>query len=90
MNQISVADWTQARKAMLLLEDRWLVIQPSQALRAKAGKLVESYDLRAADAFQLAAALQWCEDTPHERVFLTADDRLLQAATLNGFDAQRV
>jgi predicted nucleic acid-binding protein len=90
MNQISPADWTQARKTLSLLEERWLVIQPSDALRAEAGKMVERYDLRAADAFQLAAALEWCEDAPQGRVFLTADDKLLQAAMLSGFDAQRV
>jgi len=28
-------------------------------------------DLRAADAMYLAAALVWCEDAPHVRVFLT-------------------
>lgn len=46
-----------------------------------------SYDLRAADAFQLAAALEWCDGAPQGRTFLTADTRLFQAAILSGFDA---
>ena len=44
-------------------------------------------DLRAADSFQLAAALEWCEDDPQGRIFLTADRRLREAAWSSGFDA---
>jgi prevent-host-death family protein len=38
----------------------------------------------------LAAALEWCHDRPNGRVFLTADQRLRQAANLAGFDAKTV
>ena len=48
------------------------------------------FDLRAADSFQLAAALEWCEDAPQGRVFLTADQKLGEAALLSGFDAKQM
>jgi len=64
---------TKARKLARNLADSWSLIQPSNVLRSKAIQLVERYDLRAADALQLAAALVWCEDAHQGRVFLTAD-----------------
>ncbi len=68
----------------------WSVIQPSDVVRAKAMQLVDRYDLRAADALQLAAALVWCEDLPQGRMFLTADQKLQEAAMLSGFDARQI
>jgi hypothetical protein len=38
----------------------------------------------------LAAALEWCEYAPQGRVFLTADQKLRDAALLSGFDAQQM
>jgi predicted nucleic acid-binding protein len=90
MKQLDSTEWTKARKLARVLADSWSVIQPSDALRAKAVELVHRYDLRAADSLQLAAALGWCEDAPHNRVFLTADEKLRQAALLAGFDAKHI
>ncbi len=59
MMQIDPADCAKARKLANVLSDSWSVIQPSDALRAKALQLVDRYDLRAADSLQLAAALEW-------------------------------
>jgi len=59
-------------------------------LRAKSAQLVERYDLRAADAFQLAAALEWCAGAAQGRVFLTADQRLREAARFSGFNAKQM
>ena len=64
------------------------VVPWSDALRTRSIQLVERYDLRAADAFQLAPALEWCEDAPQGRIFLTTDRKLREAALLGGFDAQ--
>jgi predicted nucleic acid-binding protein len=89
MKQIDLDDWTKARKLAKSLADSWFVIQPSDALRARAAQLVDRYDLRAADSLQLAAALQWCEDVPQGRVFLTADRKLKEAALLTGFDVSQ-
>jgi len=88
MKQIDPADCATARKLANVLSDSWSVIQPSDALRTKALLLVDRYDLRAADSLQLAAALEWCEDAPQGRGFLTADEKLRKASLLSGFDAQ--
>jgi hypothetical protein len=50
-------------------------------------QLVDRFDLRAADSFQLAETLEWCEYDPQGRVFLT-DQKLRDAALLSGFDAK--
>ncbi len=90
MKQLESGDWTKARKLAKNLADSWSLIQPSNVLRSKALQLVERYDLRAADSLQLAAALSWCEDVPQGRVFLTADQKLREAALLSGFDAREI
>jgi predicted nucleic acid-binding protein len=88
MQHLDPIEWTKARKFAKRLADSWFVIQPSDALRAKSIQLLDRYDLRAADSLQLAAALEWCEDAPHGRIFLTTDHRLGEAALLSGFDAK--
>jgi len=90
LKQLDPNDGTRARKLAQRLTDSWSVIQPSDALRAKSIQLVDRYDLRAADSFQLAAALEWCEDAPQGRVFLTAERRLKEAARSSGFDAEQM
>jgi predicted nucleic acid-binding protein len=90
MKQLDSSDWAKARHLAAALADAWFVIQPSDGLRAKATQLVDRYDLRAADALQLAAALEWCQDVPQGRVFLTADQKLREAAVLAGFDGNRM
>jgi len=90
MKQLDSGDWTRASRLAKSLADSWSVIQPSDALRAKATQLVDRYDLRAGDSLQLAAALEWCEDAPHGHVFLTADQKLREAASLSGFDASQM
>ncbi len=90
MRQIDSADCAKARKLAKSLADSWSVIQPSHTLRAQAARLVDRYDLRAADCLQLAAALEWCEGIAQGRVFLTADQKLRAAARLSGFDAQQI
>jgi len=90
MKQLNPSDWARARKLANRLADSWSVIQPSDGLRAKSTQLVDRYDLRAADSFQVAAALEWCEDDPQGRVFLTADGRLREAARSSGFDAKQM
>jgi len=86
--EISSSEWAKARQVAVALADEWSVVQPSDVLRNQATQLVERYDLKAADAMQLAAALDWCEDSPRGEVFLTADQKLRQAAVLSGFDGK--
>ena len=87
MNHLDAGAWVKARQLAQKLAQTWSVIQPTDSLRARSVALVERYDLRAADALQLAAALAWCEDVPQGRHFLTADEKLRQAALLAGFAA---
>jgi predicted nucleic acid-binding protein len=90
MKQIGPSDCAKARKLANVLSNSWSVIQPSDALRTKALQLVDQFDLRAADSLQLAAAIEWCEDAPQGRIFLTIDERLREAALLTGFDAKHI
>jgi predicted nucleic acid-binding protein len=63
----------------------WLEVPPTERLRDDAGRLVRVHDLRAADAFQLAAARAASDDHPEALPFVTLDDRLALAASREGF-----
>ncbi len=90
IGQISTDDFAKARRLAKEFFASWSVVAPSDAVRATAIRLVERYDLRAADSLQLAAALQWCEDAPQGRIFLTGDRKLHDAALLSGFDTRQI
>jgi hypothetical protein len=60
-------------------------VVPSDELRELAGWAVERFEVRAADAFQLAAALTLCHGRPRGRSFVCFDARLASAAALAGF-----
>jgi predicted nucleic acid-binding protein len=60
-------------------------ILPGDELRELAFGLLDRYSLRAADSFQLAAALIWCNQRPARRSFICADQRLTKAAASVGF-----
>jgi predicted nucleic acid-binding protein len=90
MKQITPDDWVTSRRLALDLAESWQIVQASNALRNNAAQLVERYDLKAADAIQLAAALNWCEGSPDGEIFLTADQRLREAAVLSGFDGKAI
>lgn len=90
MKQLTPGDWGKASQLAGQLSHSWYVVQPSLAVRAKATQLVASHDLRAADALQLAAALEWCQNAPQGQVFLAADEKLREAAIQQGFDAKQM
>src|SRR5579863_2365178 len=48
--EISPSEYAKARQVAAALADEWSVIHPSNALRDHATRLVERYDLKAADA----------------------------------------
>lgn len=60
----------------------WYEIPPSESIREKARKLLRLHPLKAADAFQLAAALTIAEDIPEEIEFVCLDAKLVEAASL--------
>ena len=60
-------------------------VEPNAEIRDQARRLVVTHSLRAADALQLAAALDWCGGEPKGTSFVCLDDRLRGAAALEGF-----
>ena len=75
----------QARRVVELLGTTWTEVQPSESLRVTAERLLAVHSLRAADAFQLAAALQWCQMQPVNKEFVSCDIRLREAGHREGF-----
>ena len=83
---LSAAAERDARSLLNVLRKSWFEVQPGDAVREQAMRLLRVHALRAADALQLAAALEWA-GAPPEGGFVTFDDRLLEAAQREGFDA---
>jgi hypothetical protein len=54
------------------LKSRWFEIPPEDDVRELANTCLQQYRLQAADAFQLAAALIWCNERPRGRALLFA------------------
>lgn len=81
--------WESEERAALerlgLLAEMWTEVGPTTPLRHLAIRLVRVHALSAADAFQLAAALEWCDGKPGGIGFVSLDDRLAEAARLEGF-----
>ncbi len=63
-----------------------LVVKPTEAVLNMAVLLTSKMNIRALDAFQLAAALAWCNERPRNRPFICSDKRLSVAAKEAGFD----
>jgi len=76
---------TERLRALVELAD---TVAPTDEVRRRAARLVAVHPLRAADALQLAAALLWCEEQPHNEVFVSLDARLRDAARNEGFDVR--
>jgi predicted nucleic acid-binding protein len=76
---------TERLRALVELAD---TVSPTDEVRRRAARLVAVHPLRAADALQLAAALLWCEEQPHNEVFVSLDGRLRDAARNEGFDVR--
>lgn len=68
-----------------IIREQWREVQPTDRLRSIAEQLPDTYRLRALDAFQLAAALLWCNEKPKNRLFVCLDEKLSEAARLAGF-----
>ena len=77
-----------ARKRLHEMTKQWTEVTPTTEVRARAIRLLRVHPLRAADAFQLAAALIFCREQPQHLSFLTADQRLRDAANLEGFPVE--
>jgi predicted nucleic acid-binding protein len=77
-----------ARKRLTEITKQWTEVIPTEEVRTRAIRLLRVHQLRAADAFQLAAALIFCREQPQHLPFLTADQRLRDAASLEGFPVE--
>jgi predicted nucleic acid-binding protein len=84
--QLSGPAEREARALLDLLRLSWFEVQPGDAVREQALRLLRVHPLRAADALQLAAALEWA-GAPPQGDFVTYDDRLRAAAVREGFRA---
>lgn len=82
---ISANAMRDARRVMVALAKEWTEVTPTEALRKRAERLLAVHAIRAADAFQLAAALVWARDDPAGNSFVCLDDRLREAANREGF-----
>ena len=74
----------ESRALLAALRDAWFEIQPGDAVREQALRLLRIHALRAADALQLAAAVEWA-GSPPDGTFVSFDDRLRDAAQREGF-----
>jgi hypothetical protein len=62
------------------------VVIDVEAVKGRAVRLLRLHALRAADALQLGAALEWAAGDPGRRVLHTFDARLARAALREGFE----
>jgi predicted nucleic acid-binding protein len=60
-------------------------VAATEEVRGRAGHMLATHPLRAADALQLAAALSWCEGSTAGQSFVCLDRRLRDAAGREGF-----
>ena len=88
VRELTRAGQVLAEKSLEQMENRWIEVQPTEALRSEAEGLLTRFPLRAADALQLAAAMTWALDRPQGRVFICGDTQLLEAARGLGFQAE--
>ena len=63
----------------------WQLMEPTAEIRETAIRLLQTHDLRAADALQLAAAFAAAEGRPSTLAFVSLDARLNEAAVREGF-----
>lgn len=83
---IAPTGYASARVILDRLGEAWSEVLPTAEVRAEAEALLDKHPLRTADAYQLAAALDWCGGTPGGKRFVCFDKRLRQAAEAEGFE----
>ena len=76
-----------AQESVALLDELskgWVEVEPTSQIRNTALRLLAVHPLIAADALQLAAALDWAGRTDGEARFISLDQRLSDAASREG------
>lgn len=87
MGHLPPLGFAQAQDDLAQVRLSWREVQPSVRVRDHAESFVDRFQLRGADAQQLAAAFVWALGRPAGWVFISGDVPLLEAARLLGFQA---
>ena len=82
---LTSTDERTTRHVLQTLMQTWTEMQPSEALRSTAERLLTVHPLRTADALQLAAAIQWCQGLTTGQDVVTFDRQLRDASYREGF-----
>jgi predicted nucleic acid-binding protein len=90
MGQISHDQFVSGKRTVQEIARVWSSVQSPHSVATHACSLLEQFPLRAADAIQLAAAHAACDYKPQGFVFITADQRLEDAARRSGFAVEYV
>ena len=83
-NHLTDEEELTVRGLLSTLQSSWFEMQAGETLRDQALRLLRLHPLRAADALQLAAAIEWI-GSPAAGEFVTLDARLAHAAQREGF-----
>ena len=75
----------KARAILDALALEWSEVLPGELVRQRAERILMVHSLRAADSFQLAAALIWAEENPQGLDLVSLDQNLREAAFKEGF-----
>lgn len=84
--KLTLFSTTEALMRLEKLSLNWFEIQPVEALREAAKRILRVHVLSAADSLQLAAALIAAEGRPSTLDFVCLDNRLARAAQKEGFN----
>lgn len=82
---LRASDEQRARRVLSVLAAEWSEVLPSEVVRQRSERLLGVHALRAADAFQLGAALVWSRGETHLHTLVSFDERLREAAQREGF-----
>ncbi|MDF0668444.1 MAG: type II toxin-antitoxin system VapC family toxin [Nitrospira sp.] len=83
---LGIEEDKQAQVILRALVAAWTEVEPGEAVREQAARVLRLHPLRAADSLQLAAALVWCQGNPSQREFVCLDQRLREAGRREGFN----
>jgi uncharacterized protein len=86
--QIGAAAAGAAVARLERMREHWTEVTPVNVVAERAIRLLAVHSLTAADALQLAAAIELVGDRPRKHRFVTADAALADAAARSGFDVR--
>jgi uncharacterized protein len=83
--EIGTSTEAHVKKILVALSSEWSEEQPSEVVRQRAERLLMLHRLRAADAFRLASAIVWAQESPSGLDIVCLDLNLRDAASREGF-----